>query len=149
MTKRQAVRDESPTIVVTPFRSLQDDPDVAFLEHAVPEALTAAMSGLEGWRVLSNREAIRFDESANLVTIGRELGADLLVTGTVLRAGDQVRVTAQLVNAADGAVRWSETAQHAFADALTLQDDICRQILERFHAGQAEERPASAAAQPS
>ncbi len=134
---------DTQTVVVTPFRNLQDDPDISFLQHAVPEALTAGMAGRNGWRVLSNREAMRFDESADTVTIGRQLGADLLVTGTVLRAGDQVRVTTQLVNAVDGTVRWSETTQHAFVDPLTLQDDICRQILDRLEAGQADENAAT------
>ena len=117
------------TIVVLPFRQLQADPEVAFLQHGVPEALTAALSSSGMWRVLSNREAMRFDEAADTVTIGRELGAGLLVTGTFLRGGSQVRVTAQLVSADGGAVRWSQTTQHDFADVIALQDGICRQIM--------------------
>lgn len=54
---------------------------------------------------------------------------DQLLSGTFLRSGTQVRVTAQLVSAGDGTVLWSSTAQHAFDDVLTLQDDICRAIL--------------------
>jgi adenylate cyclase len=72
---------------------------------------------------------MRFDEAADTVTIGRELGAGLLVTGTFLRGGSQVRVTAQLVSAEGGAVRWSQTTQHEFANVIALQDGICRQIM--------------------
>ena len=56
------------------------------------------------------------------------------MTGTFLRAGQQVRVSAQLVAAADGTVRWSHTTQHVFEDALTLQDDICHQLLQHLPA---------------
>lgn len=127
-------QDRRDAIVVLPFRGLQEDADVAFLQLGVPEAITAALSGEARWRVLSNREAMRFDDTADLTTIGRELRVDRLLTGTFLRSGTQVRVTAQLVSAVDGTVLWSNTAQHAFDDVLTLQDDICRQILSALPA---------------
>ena len=78
------------TIVVLPFRQLQADPEVAFLQHGVPDGLTAALSSSTRWRVLSSREAMRFDEAADTVSIGRELGAGFLLTGTFLRGGPQV-----------------------------------------------------------
>ena len=127
-------QDRRDAIVVLPFRGLQEDADVAFLQLGVPEAITAALSGDARWRVLSNREAMRFDDTADLTTIGRELRVDRLLTGTFLRSGTQVRVTAQLVSAVDGTVLWSNTAQHAFDDVLTLQDAICRQILSALPA---------------
>lgn len=127
-------QDRRDAIVVLPFRGLQEDADVAFLQLGVPEAITAALSGEARWRVLSNREAMRFDDTADLTTIGRELRVDRLLTGTFLRSGTQVRVTAQLVSAVDGTVLWSNTAQHAFDDVLTLQDAICRQILSALPA---------------
>ncbi len=116
------------TIVVLPFRSLQPDPEVAYLQHGLPDGLTAALSSSGIWRVLSNREATRFDDTADLVTVGRELGANLMLTGTFLRAGLQVRVSVQLVSADGGAVRWSHTTQHEFVDVLTLQDNLCHEI---------------------
>jgi adenylate cyclase len=128
-TVPDVAHDRRDSIVVLPFRGLQDDADVAFLQLGVPEAVTAALSGDARWRVLSNREAMRFDDTADLTTIGRELHVDRLLTGTFLRSGTQVRVTAQLVSAVDGTVLWSDTAQHAFDDVFALQDDICRQIL--------------------
>jgi serine/threonine protein kinase len=136
------------TIVVLPFRPLQADPEVAFLQHGVPDGLTAALSSAKRWRVLSSREAMRFDDAADAVSIGRELGAGLLVTGTFLRGGSQVRVTAQLVSADGGDVRWSQTTEHEFADVIALQDDICRQIMaglpsaEPSAPGQGAEDPA-------
>lgn len=133
-TVADVAQDRRDAIVVLPFRGLQEDADVAFLQLGVPEAITAALSGEARWRVLSNREAMRFDDTADLTTIGRELRVDRLLTGTFLRSGTQVRVTAQLVSAVDGTVLWSNTAQHAFDDVLTLQDAICRQILSALPA---------------
>ena len=139
---QEAAPDRRAAIVVLPFRGLQEDAEVAFLQLGVPEAITAALSSDARWRVLSNREAMRFDDTADLTTIGRELGVDRLLTGTYLRSGAQVRVTGQLVSAVDGTVLWSHTAQHAFDDVLTLQDDICRQILAALPAPADPDAPA-------
>ena len=127
-------KDRRETIVVLPFHGLQDDADVAFLKQGVPEAVTALLSADPRWRVVSNREAMRFNDTADLTTIGRELRVDRLLTGTFLRAGTQVQVTAQLVSAVDGTVLWSHSARHAFDDVLTLQDEICRQLFDALPA---------------
>jgi serine/threonine protein kinase len=129
-----STRDRRETIVVLPFHGLQDDADVGFLKQGVPEAVTALLSADPRWRVVSNREAMRFDDTVDLTTIGRELRVDRLLTGTFLRAGTQVQVTAQLVSAVDGTVLWSHSARHAFDDVLSLQDDICRQLLDALPA---------------
>jgi serine/threonine protein kinase len=124
--------DGRPSVVVLPFRSLQEDPEMEFLRDSVPEALTAALSENPELRVLSNRAAQHFDANVDLATIGRELGVERLITGTFLRADKQVRVTVQLVAATDGSVEWSHASQYAFENALALQDEICAGILANF-----------------
>lgn len=121
--------DHSPSLVVLPFQAHLEDPELAFLQNSVPEALTAALSGNPALRVLSNRTALHFDGKAELASIGRELEADRLLTGTFLRSGNVVRVTTQLVSAGDGSVQWSHTSQHEFEDPLLLQDQICTEVL--------------------
>ncbi|MEP7118366.1 MAG: serine/threonine-protein kinase [Acidobacteriota bacterium] len=116
------------TIVVLPFRSLHEEEGTKFLCHGVPEHLTSALAGDPRWRLLSNRGALRFADTEDLAIIGRDLGADYLLTGTFMHSGDRVRVTTQLVVAADGAVTWSHAADFAFDDALNLQDAISRAI---------------------
>jgi len=121
--------DGRTTLVVLPFHSLKEDEEVDFLENGLPVALTAALSENPSLRVLSNRAAQHFEGNDELAAIGRKLGVERLITGTFLRAENQVRVTVQLVSAADGSVEWSHTSQYAFENVLTLQDEICAGIL--------------------
>jgi serine/threonine-protein kinase len=130
--KDETEDDDRLSVVVLPFRSLQEDPEIEFLRDSVPETLTASLSENPTLRVLSNRAAQHFDANVDLATIARELGVERLITGTFLRADNQVRVTVQLVAAADGSVEWSHASQYAFENALALQDEICAGILSNF-----------------
>jgi serine/threonine protein kinase len=114
---------------VLPFRLLQEDTQIAVLQDGIPEALTALLSARPGLKVVSNRVAQEFGESTDLVAVGRALKVDRLLTGAILRAGDEVRVTVQLVDSTDGGVLWSQTSQHVLDNVLTLQDGICSQIV--------------------
>jgi serine/threonine protein kinase len=115
-------------VVVLPFRLLQPDEDIAALQDGVPETLTALLAGRPNLQVISNRLAQEHSDSTDLVDVGQTLKADRLITGTLLKADDKVRVTVQLVNAADGSVQWSKTSQHEEDSILTLQDAICDEI---------------------
>lgn len=122
------------SIVVLPFRVLQSQATVEFLQQSVPEGLTALLSGWPGWRVMSNREASRFDAATEVRAIGRELGVDQVLTGTVLAGEREVRVTAQLIRTSDGSVVWTHTSQHALTDSLALQDAVCGDIASALSA---------------
>ena len=121
-------QDGAIRLVVLPFRMQPPDKELEALQDGVPEALTALLSGRPDLRMMSNRLAEKFGESADLVEVGRTLKVDRLITGTLLKAAEAVRVTVQLVNAADGSVQWSQTSQHAVDTLLKLQDAICDQI---------------------
>jgi eukaryotic-like serine/threonine-protein kinase len=129
--------------IILPFRVLQSDPEIAVLQDGLPEALTALLSSRPGFRLVSNRVAQELVESTDLVAVGQKLRVDRLLSGSILRAGEEVRVTVQLIDAADGSVQWSQTSQHVLGTVLALQDDICRQILDRLP--QASDSTASAA----
>jgi serine/threonine protein kinase len=115
-------------LVVLPFRVPADDGELAPLETGVPEALTAALSQSPNWRLISNRLAQPYADSPDLVAAGKALEVDRLLTGAFLRAGDDVRVTMQLIDAADGAVLWSTTNNHQWTSAVALQDLLCDEI---------------------
>jgi eukaryotic-like serine/threonine-protein kinase len=115
-------------LAVLPFRVPSGDAELGPLENGVPEALTAAMAQSPGWRLISNRLAQPYADSPDLVTVGKTLEVDRLLTGALLRADDDVRVTTQLVDAADGAVLWSTTNSHRWSSAVALQDIICDEI---------------------
>jgi serine/threonine protein kinase len=122
-------------LVVLPFRLLQPDEDIAALHHGVPEALTALLSNRPELHLVSNRLAQEYAESTDLVGVGQSLKVDRLVTGTLLKADGEVRVTVQLVSAADGSVLWSTTSQHAVDSILKLADAICEDIARELPVG--------------
>jgi serine/threonine protein kinase len=120
-----------PTVrlVVLPFRLLRADEETAFLEGALPEAITASLSSVRTVLVRSNSAALRFGSSADLGQVARELDVDHVLTGTILRSGDQLRVTCQLVGAPSGELRWSETVHAPVGDLFTVQDSLSRRIV--------------------
>jgi len=118
-------------LLVLPFRMLKPDADVEFLAFGLPDALTATMSGLQSVLVRSTLVAARFrDDPPDLARIAREADVDLVVSGTLLRAGDELRVVAQLADAAAGTVIWSHTEQAPVGDLFRLQDSLVAKIAE-------------------
>lgn len=116
-------------LLVLPFRMLKPDADVEFLAFGLPDALTATLSGLESVVVRSSLVAARFAGGApDLPIIAREAGVDFVVSGTLLRAGDQLRVVAQLADAAAGTLIWSCTEQASVDDLFRLQDSLVERI---------------------
>src|SRR5438093_1547034 len=116
-------------LLVLPFRMLKPDDDLAFLAFSLPDALTTALSGLESVVVRSGLVAARFaDEAPDLQRIAREANVDLVVSGTLLRARDQLRVTAQLADAPSGTLVWSQVEQAPVGDLFRLQDSLVERI---------------------
>ena len=99
-------------LIVLPFRMLRPDPGTDFLAFSLPDALTTSLSGLKSLVVRSSLAASRFaGGTQDLKTIAAEADVDLIVTGTLLSAGDEIRVTAQLTDAATGTLMWSHSTQ--------------------------------------
>ena len=118
-------------LIVLPFRLLRDDPDTAFLAFSLPDAVTSSLSGLESLLVRSSLAASRYAGApADTRAIGAEADVDMIVTGTLLRSADAVRVNAQLTEAASGTLLWSHTAQASVGDFFQLQDELTRRIVE-------------------
>jgi serine/threonine protein kinase len=118
-------------LIVLPFRMLRPDPDTEFLSFSLPDALSASLSSLESLVVRSSLTAARFAADApDLRRIAEEAAVDIVLTGMLLRAGDELRVTAQLADAAAGTLIWSHTAQAPVGDLFHLQDSIVERIVE-------------------
>ena len=108
-------------LIVLPFRMLRPDPDTDFLCFSLPDALSASLSSLESLVVRSSLTAARFAADApDLRRISEEADVDIVLTGMLLRAGDELRVTAQLADAAAGTLIWSHTAQGPVGDLFRL-----------------------------
>jgi TolB-like protein/tetratricopeptide (TPR) repeat protein len=109
---------------------LRPDPDTEFLAFSLPEAVTSSLGGLQSLVLRSSMAAARFaNGSVDPNTIGVEADVDVIVTGTLLRAGNELRVSTQLTNASDGALLWSHAAQTSVGDFFSVQDDLTQRIV--------------------
>jgi TolB-like protein/tetratricopeptide (TPR) repeat protein len=116
---------------VLPFRQLIPDPGTEFLSFSLADAIASALSGLESLVVRSPIAAARFgSEVPDLVAISVALDVGLVLVGSVLRAGDRVRVSAQLVEAPRGTLLWTTTAEAALDDMFRVLDGLVRRIVE-------------------
>jgi eukaryotic-like serine/threonine-protein kinase len=110
-----------------PLRVLRADAETDFLAFSVPDAISSSLSSLESVIVRTPRSAS--GSETDLRAIGRELAVDVVLTGTLLRAGAHVRVSAQLTDTADGTLIWSDVAQAPLADLFQLQDALTTRIV--------------------
>jgi eukaryotic-like serine/threonine-protein kinase len=118
-------------IVVLPFRVLRPDPETDFLAFSLPDAIATSLSGTGSLIVRSSATAARFPGDApDLKALAAEADVDRVVVGTLLRSGDQLRASAQLVEAPSGTLLTSHTVQSSLGDLFGLQDDIARRVVE-------------------
>lgn len=120
---------QTTRLIVLPFPSLRSDPEIDFLSVSLPDAISAALASIDTLVVRSRLSSSAAAAGADIRTISREAGVDAVVSGTLLRSGQRVRVAAQLVEAPSGTVRWTETVEGALEDLFALQDSIVHQIL--------------------
>src|SRR5262249_19313251 len=118
-------------LMVLPFRMLRPDPSIDFLAFSLPDAIVSALSGLDSLIVRSSLISARFaGEMPDWRAIARDAEGDIVVSGTVLRIGEAVRLNVQLVEAPGGAVVWSQSSQVSLADLFGLQDQVTSRIVE-------------------
>jgi TolB-like protein len=118
-------------LMVLPFRLLRPDAEIDFLAFSLADAVTNSLSPLESLVVRSTLAAARFASDApDLRAIADEAQIDVVLTGTLLRVGEVLRVSARLLEAPSGTVLWSHSAQVALGDIFQLQDTLARQIVE-------------------
>jgi TolB-like protein/DNA-binding winged helix-turn-helix (wHTH) protein/tetratricopeptide (TPR) repeat protein len=119
-----------PRLIVLPFRMLRPDADTDFLAFSLPEAITTSLSGLESLVVRSSMAASRFAGITDLQTLAHDADVDVVLSGSLLRAADQVRVSAQLTEVPAGTLLWSHVTQLRVGDMFQVQDELTRRIVE-------------------
>jgi non-specific serine/threonine protein kinase len=118
-----------PSIAVLPFTNRSRNEDDEYFSDGLTDELINALSHVEGLRVVSRTSAFQFKGTTQDVrTIGEKLGVRHVLEGSVRRSGDRLRVTAQLVNVADGYHLWSEKFDRSIEDVFAIQDEISTAI---------------------
>lgn len=119
------------SIAVLPFTDLSQARDQDWFCDGLAEEIIDSMCCLRGLRVASRTASFRYrDGSVDPRDIGRELGVDVVLEGSVRKAGDRLRVTAQLIDASTGYHTWSETYERKVEDVFAIQSEIARHVAE-------------------
>jgi serine/threonine protein kinase len=118
-------------LVVLPFRVLRPDPSIDFLAFSLADAISSALSGLATLVVRSTAAASRFAaDTPDIPALAGALDVDVVLLGTLLSSGDQVRVSAQLVQAPSGTLVRAITSQSPTGEIFQLQDTLAKSIVE-------------------
>ena len=121
------------TIAVLPFANMSGDADNEYFSDGITDDIMSALTSVRGLRVAARASAFSYKgKNEDLTTIGRTLGVSTVLQGSVRRAGNKVRVTAQLMDAHDGFQLWSERFDRDLDDIFAIQDEIARSIVERL-----------------
>jgi len=117
------------SIAVLPLENLSGDPSQEYFADGMTEALITDLGKIGELRVISRTSAMHYKGTRKtLPEIARELNVDAVIEGAVLRSGDRVRITAQLVQAASERHLWAESYERDLRDVLALQDEVARSI---------------------
>ncbi len=118
-----------PSIVILPFDNLSSDPEQGFFADGMTEELTATLSRIRDFVVIARNTAFTYKgKPVDVRQISRELGVRYVLEGSVRKAGDRIRVSAQLIEAETGAHIWSDKFEGETAKVFDLQDTIARQV---------------------
>ena len=122
----------APAIAVLPFANLSGAEDEYFAD-GIAEEIMASLSRIEGLRVAARTSSFAFKgKQEDLRRIGEQLGVTTVLEGSLRRAGNRLRITAQLVNAQDGYRLWSERYDRELTDVFAVQDEIAGAIAARL-----------------
>jgi len=139
-------------LIVLPFRVLKANDEIDFLAFSLPEAITVSLAGLDDLIVRSSIVAERYaHESPDLKRIASETDVDVVLTGALLKIGENLRITTQLVEAPAGTLLWSHSSQSTIRELLELHDDLVRRVVDsilpslsvRAHQALQQDRPAT------
>src|SRR6266481_3050268 len=117
------------SIAVLPLLNESGDPGDEYFSDGLSEELIAALAQVRGLKVIGRSSSFRFkDKKDDSKTIGKKLSVTTLLEGTVRKQGDQVRIVAELINAADGSELWSRTFDRELKDIFAVQSEIAMAV---------------------
>ena len=123
-----AVADKS--IAVLPFVDMSEKKDQEYFADGMAEEILDLLVKIPGLRVIGRTSSFQFKgHNEDLRAIGTNLGAAYVLEGSVRKAGDRVRITAQLIDSRDGSHIWSDSYDEAFGDVLNLQEKIAANLV--------------------
>lgn len=121
------------SVAVLPFANQSGDPNIDYLSDGLSESIINNLSQLPGLKVISRGSAFKYKgKEIDPEQVARDLGVQAIVTGHVIQRGDQLQVSAELVNVSDKTQMWGEQFNRKMVDALAVQTEISKQIAEKL-----------------
>jgi eukaryotic-like serine/threonine-protein kinase len=126
--------ERAPSIAVLPFANMSADKEQEFFSDGLAEEILNALAKMPGLKVIARTSAFAFKgQNSDIRRIAETLGVTNVLEGSVRRAGNRIRVTAQLVAAVDGSHLWSERYDRELADVFAVQDEMAHAIASALH----------------
>ncbi|MCI0431007.1 MAG: hypothetical protein L0210_10750, partial [Rhodospirillales bacterium] len=124
------VPTDKPSIAVLPFTNMSGDPNQQYFGDGVVEDIITELSRFRSLFVIARNSSFAFrGEGIDIAEIARRLGVQYVVEGSIRRAGNRVRITAQLIDARNGAHLWAERYDRELEDIFAVQDEVVRTVV--------------------
>ncbi len=129
----KAMAGERPSIAVLPFLNMSGDPEQEYFSDGISEDIITDLSKVSGLFVIARNSVFTFKgKPVKVQQVSRDLGVNYILEGSVRKAGSRVRITAQLINGADGGHVWADRYDRDLTDIFAIQDDITRTIVDQL-----------------
>jgi adenylate cyclase len=123
-------KPDRPSIAVLPFANMSGDPEQEYFSDGITEDIITDLSKVAGLLVIARNSSFSYKgKNVDVRTIGRDLGVRSVLEGSIRRAGNRVRITAQLIDAANGGHLWAERYDRDLTDIFAVQDEVTLQIV--------------------
>ena len=140
--KAKVVAEPQPSIAVLPFVNMSGDKEQEYFSDGLAEEIINVLAHIPGLRVAGRTSSFFFrSKDVEFVEIGKKLNVGHILEGSVRKAGNRIRVTAQLINVADGFHLWSERYDREMTDVFAIQDEISQAIAEKLRVRLSGEGP--------
>jgi adenylate cyclase len=118
-------------IAILPFTNMSGDPEQEYFSDGISEDIITDLSKIAGLMVIARNSSFTYKgRSVDVRSIGRELGVQSVLEGSIRRAGNRVRITAQLIDATSGGHLWADRYDRDLTDIFEVQDDVTRRIVD-------------------
>jgi adenylate cyclase len=140
---------DKPSIAVLPFTNMSGDPQQQYFSDGITEDIITELSRFRSLFVIARNSSFQYRDKATDVTrIGRELGVQYVVEGSVRRSSDRIRITAQLIDVTTANHLWAERYDRDLQDTFAVQDEVTRTIVSTLAIRLEDERLAAAKRKP-
>jgi len=124
-------QSEPPSIAVLPFNNMSGDPEQEYFSDGITEDIITDLSKVAGLLVIARNSTFTYKgRSVDIRNVGRELGVRSVLEGSIRRASNRVRITAQLIDAATGGHVWADRYDRDLTDIFAVQDEVTRHIVD-------------------